>query len=379
MFYKIIEYLSLNESINPYIELSSIIKSQNDEDTNIKNILSDFDKIREIYRNELSIFKIWYTIRIEQILYESNKIININKNIIELSVNFYLAVLIQVEINITNYKYSLEYIQNIYNQIVSQNGKKYYNFILSEIIIILLNNYKQIDTTNEYENEYNVDMNTIDELHEKVDSIIENNDILETDDISDKTIEEIYSMIIIDLIKNKLENFDDCINIIKEIELDKIDITQKMYEEICDFLKNKNDYYIKEEADFNEIKKINFYYVLLKYIFKKEYFVYKLDIFLRTREFIIKKIKSGNIINLYIESNDKGNKGKYIIERLLDSEYYMQLIKINNEELNRKENEISSESETLTGESRNRTSENNQADLSNSYNNRNSYNSNYSI
>ena len=92
MFYKIIEYLSLNESINPYMELSSIIKSQNDEDINIKNILSDFDKIREIYRNELSIFKIWYIIRIEQILYEDNKIIDINKNIIELSVNFYLAV-----------------------------------------------------------------------------------------------------------------------------------------------------------------------------------------------------------------------------------------------------------------------------------------------
>ena len=135
MFYKIIEYLSLNESINPYIELSSIIKSQNDEDTNIKNILSDFDKIREIYRNELSIFKIWYTIRIEQILYESNKIININKNIIELSVNFYLAVLIQVEINITNYKYSLEYIQNIYNQIESQNRKKYYNLFSPKLFL----------------------------------------------------------------------------------------------------------------------------------------------------------------------------------------------------------------------------------------------------
>ena len=195
MFYKLFEYLSLNENINSQIDLFSFIESQNDEYIKIKNVLTDFDRVREIYRNEFSIFKIWKAIQIGKILYENNKIIDINEYIDDLSINFYLALLIQEDINIINYKYSLEYIQNIFNQLESKKEKKYYNFIVSEIIHILINNYEQIDTTNEYENNNNVEMIIIADLQKKVNANIENNIIFKIDDIIDKNIEEIYSMI----------------------------------------------------------------------------------------------------------------------------------------------------------------------------------------
>jgi hypothetical protein len=51
----------------------------------IKKLFINFDRLREIYnKNELIIFKIWNVVDIYEILYDTEEIINIDKNITDL-------------------------------------------------------------------------------------------------------------------------------------------------------------------------------------------------------------------------------------------------------------------------------------------------------
>ena len=350
MFYKLIEYLSSDNLINKQIELSSLLKSEGND--NKEELLCDFDKIREKYRNDLTIFKIWYCIGISQILYNEEKIINIDKNIIDLSVNFYLVLLIQNDINVVDFTINSEYIQNLYNQIELNNEHKYYNFVLSEIILVLIDLSINDDNFNDDYEKANIE-----DINDKVNSNLEKNNVFKHQNIQDKNIEEIYIMIITDLILIKIENFNYIIDIINQIELEKIDITENMFNQICGIFEEKtdiNNYLITEEKDFANIKKVNFYYIFLKYIFKKNIFIYNFDLFLQTRKFIIDKVKSGFSINSFIKENNKDllKRGEYIIETLLDSGYYIQKLK-NNNKINIKDIVVISESESQSIESPN--------------------------
>ena len=124
-------------------------------------------------------------------------------------------------------------------------------------------------------------------------------------------------MIITDLILIKIENFDVIIEIIKQIELEKIDITEDIFNQICKKFDDIdiNDYLIIEEKDFENIKKINFYYIFLKYIFKKNIFIYNFELFIQTRKFVIDKVNSGYSIKSFIKdiNEDIFRKGEYII------------------------------------------------------------------
>ena len=326
MFYNLIEYLSLDNLINKPIELSSLMKSKNNEEK--EELLCDFEKIREKYRKDLTIFKIWYSIEISKILYNVDKIINIDKNIIDISVNFYLVLLIQNDINVVDFTINSEYIQNLYYQIELYNDHKYYNFVLSEIILALSDVFINDDNFND-----DYEKTSIEDIKDKVNSNLENNNILQNKDIQDKSIEEIYTMIITDLILIKIENFDVIIEIIKQIELEKIDITEDIFNQICKKFDDIdiNDYLIIEEKDFENIKKINFYYIFLKYIFKKNIFIYNFELFIQTRKFVIDKVNSGYSIKSFIKdiNEDIFRKGEYIIKTLLDSEYYILKLKNN--------------------------------------------------
>ena len=327
MFYNLIEYLSLDNLMNKPIELSSLMKNKNNEEK--EELLCDFEKIREKYRKDLTIFKIWYSIEISKILYKVDKIINIDKNIIDISVNFYLVLLIQNDINVVDFTINSEYIQNLYYQIELYNDHKYYNFVLSEIILVLSDIFINDDNFND-----DYEKTSIEDIKDKVNSNLENNNILHNKDIQDKSIEEIYTMIITDLILIKIENFDVIIEIIKQIELEKIDITEDIFNQICKKFDDIdiNDYLIIEEKDFENIKKINFYYIFLKYIFKKNIFIYNFELFVQTRKFVIDKVNSGYSIKSFIKdiNEDIFRKGEYIIKTLLDSEYYILKLKNNN-------------------------------------------------
>ena len=111
MLYKLIEYLSLANSICKNIPMKFFC---GEKPNDIKKLFINFDRLREIYnKNELIIFKIWNVVDIYEILYDTEEIINIDKNITDLSSNFYLTLLIQKANNVINYQYNLEYLQNL--------------------------------------------------------------------------------------------------------------------------------------------------------------------------------------------------------------------------------------------------------------------------
>lgn len=97
--------------------------------------------------------------------------------------------------------------------------------------------------------------------------------------IIETNIDKFFINIIINSFKN--ENFEEekINDTLKELELDKIDFTREMYQEFIGFINNdkyiKNNY-IEKIEDLININKINFYYIILKYIFKNQIFIYNI-------------------------------------------------------------------------------------------------------
>ena len=93
-------------------------------------------------------------------------------------------------------------------------------------------------------------------------------------------------------------------NIIIQLDLESIDITKIIFDGIHDILENKENifkYIILDNDDLFDNSKINFYYILLKYILKKSIFIYQIDFLMKTRGIIIKLIKSNinEILSLF--------------------------------------------------------------------------------
>ena len=323
----------------------------------IKKLFINFDKLREIYnKNELIIFKIWNVFDIYDILYDTEEIINKDKNITDLSSNFYLTLLIQKANNVINYQYNLEYLQNILHQINSNINLNFLNLILSKILYHLIDNYRENSNLNNSDLEVQQELS---EMEEKVITFIEKNNIFInlTEEIMAINIGELYSKIIYELvINNTIDNFEKVYNIVKEIEIEKIDFTESMFIIFVDLFytekKIVDKYSILEEKDFRDINKINFYFIFLKYIFKRSIFIYNFKLFLETRKFIINKIRLGYNLNSFIllQDNNLIEREKYIIKSLLDSDYYFEKLN-NNNKFNKKESVISNESEIFSHDS----------------------------
>lgn len=326
MFYNLIEFISLNSTIFDHYQ---ILPKLNQKLDYIMDTLCSYNKFVEINENRILIFKVWYIFDIFEILYSKDIIIEINQNISDFTCNLYFALLIERRSNFIDYKYNLEYIKCIFLQIQTKENLKYYTLILSKIILIILDYYE-----NNWE--LTEDMDYYETIKNKARNNVENNGVFGNDDILDKSIEELYSMVIINLTKKEiLQNYNILINIINEIDLEKFDITKKIFDEIKKFFDKKEnieEYIILEKEDFGNIQKVNFYYIFLKYVFKNNYFIYNFDFFYKTRKYIINKAKSGYTINSFIcsvKNKDILERAKYIIEILLDTDYYINKLKNN--------------------------------------------------
>jgi len=148
-------------------------ESYEQEQKSISNLISKYDDIKKLMElNEPEIIKFFYFIKekIHDILYDEKKNINIkpeekNKNI---SYNYYLNLLINDNIEIVNYLYSIDYINEI-NNIKIEKEDKFKSIMISKIIIELINNYKYLSV---YDNNDNEKMKNI--IKEK-EEIINNN------------------------------------------------------------------------------------------------------------------------------------------------------------------------------------------------------------
>jgi len=293
----------------------------------------EIEKILKIDKSEIIYYLYFSRNKIHHILYDEEKEIQINydeKN--SISYYFYLGLLIMARIDIVNYKYNFEYIRKVFSKVKSINeSHKYKIVIMSKLLDVLIDNFKGFfvdKDEGEEGNEKNEDkeLKEIEEENNKIfnDNIAILEEInLNLEEINSKTIDVIYILIIIALIKlKKFENYDYTYNIIKELDLENIAITKLMFDELLKTLNENADYIkdykiTKKEDLFNE-KKINFFYILLKYILKSPLYIYQIPLLFELKKFIVKIINSIQISVKEI----KNDKLKYLLWTLMDSEYY---------------------------------------------------------
>ena len=150
------------------------------------------------------------------------------------------------------------------------------------------------------------------------------------DEIYEINLEEIYEEIISYLIKNKkLEDYDYSYNIIHQLEINFIDITEKMFDELSIILNSNEafitDYSISNSEDLLEPNKINFYFTLFKYILKDSKKIYNFPWLLNLKKIIINNIKNSVNFNFDKIDDDVKERFEFNIKFILDSNYYYKL------------------------------------------------------
>lgn len=298
--------------------------------SNYKDIKDLQDFFEKSENNNFTEFCYNNLITTYDILYQEEESINIitkEKNY-QLSFYFYLILLIEYDKskNIVHYEYTFDLI----NQNNDENKKeqnKFKKLIFSKIILELINNFRGINQT---END-----DIINNLNNIEKDITNNLPLLskeigldkKIENIKEKSIELIYIEIIeILIINNKIEDFQYTYDIINQLDLEHIEITNKMLNKISEILNSNyiNKYKITKIEELFNIRNINFYYILLKYILKKPIFIYQIPLLLNTRIIIITAIKQQSIKLFSSELNDNDIKERmeYILEQIMDSDYY---------------------------------------------------------
>ena len=228
---------------------------------------------------------------------------------------------------IINYEYSMELIKEIDNKNKSIKNNIIARIIMSKICIDLIEKFEE---TSNYNDDYEDELVILKEDNEGF--ISDNLKALEEfglninkEEFMNKILDKFYSDLIKSLIENKkFDSYEIVLNLMKDIDVENIPITKTMYEELSDIL-NKEEiikgYKINTKEDFYIESKINFYFILLKYIFKNQLYIYNINLFLDTRKLIIKLLRANEVINKgkNIPFNDKIT---YVIKKLADSDYY---------------------------------------------------------
>ena len=269
-------------------------------------------------------------IKIHEILYESENIIKIQSNAAERNLTnlFYLDLLIKSNRNLTNYIYDIEYIENV-NNFRKNSDNNLTNFILSMIIIELINNYRNADDY--YDNKYE---EKIEQIYKENEAIRNNYSLNEFNlnlikEKQSNDIEEIYSQIIISLItKEKFKDYELINKTFNQLDFQGINITKNIFEHLL-IIFNSNETFIKNYniSNINDLydeQKINFYFLLFKYIFKNSTYIYHIPFLFKIRKSILRIIKKEGGKFSTIQKDKKTIKQmEYILKYFCDSKYYL--------------------------------------------------------
>ena len=271
------------------------ICNENDPMSHLINSLEDIKEIYENYPNESK--QLFYFMKndIHEIFYDNDYVFHFESNDlqrvlpensekIKISELFYLSLLLSDQPEIINYSINIDYILKINNKLFNtpiDNGVQ--NIIISKIIIYLINycleqNEEDSEIIQKLESMKQEHIDLIQTIMEKIKIFRRLNYTI--DDVLNKNIDNIYLDIIILLIKtNKFSDFDYVYEIIENLDLKSIALTKVLYEGISQALNENNDYLkdyeIKNIKDLVE-DKINFYYTLIKFIFKNVAYIYNI-------------------------------------------------------------------------------------------------------
>ena len=307
------------------------------------NFFQDYNLLMEtlhqINDQDYNIFKFIYHFRnnIHALLYECDQTIKIDEFKLKFDFEelFYLDLLINENEEIINYSYDFDLLINFYNFIILKNeASNYfiYKIAIMRAFLTLIKNFSDSDNYNEDINEEKIDKikNEVEtEFNKYIDKFKKVFNINE--DIREMKLDNLYSIILISLIKsNKFNDYNYLYNIFHEMELEKIDIGNIIFKDLQETLKENNDYMkkfiIKTEEDLYDEKKINFYYLLFKFILKNEFFIYQTSLLLETKKIIIELIKFKKIKNSKIKhlNNETIERFKYVLEIFAGSKYYFE-------------------------------------------------------
>ena len=264
---------------------------------------------------------------INKLLYDKEKAIFVNSNNSEkyLPKLFYILLLINDKHHYNNYVYNFKYIILI-NNIITKTQKSLEKFLLCIMLKKLINNYKCLEDFYDMNDE-----NELNNIYEKNNTFINyfniKNELNLHFDNNQSNIEEIYLQIIISLIKNeKLSDYEYASNIFDQLDLNTINLTNYIYDKLIHIFeeniikKNK----IKNINNLFDKKIINFYYILLKYIYKIPLYIYNIPFLLDTRKAILNIIKFDiNKFSIFnISDINIKHRMEYILRFFCDSDYY---------------------------------------------------------
>ena len=280
-----------------------------------------FDEIKKKLESETNIIKFIYLYRdwFHKILYDREEIakIELGEQKKNLYYNFYLNLLIKENPEIINYTYSLDFIKAI-NKERKKTLQKHKLIMFSKIIVDLIDNYRETDEYNE--NEERVEL---EEIKKENIQIIKNNieafkeiDLnLNKDDILKKKIDEIYFDVINALISSKkIEDFEYSSNLLEQLDLQNINLTKTIFDGLMNGQNYIKDYEINNAEDLNDERKINFYYLFLKFIFKNSIYIYNFPFLLKTKKLFLELLKQDKTKQL-----KENKKIEFIVSKILDS------------------------------------------------------------
>ena len=312
----------------------------------IHQLVSNYEEILKVSENEnkkMMKFLYFNKKKIHDILYDQEELYNISSTSNEkvfFSELFYLSLLVLDTPETINYTYKLNYIKNINSQFNRDKESKSIKKILyAKIILSLIFNFKGED---EYdEEEFGEEIEKMENeskniINNNLDVFNEMNINIDEKEIYHNKIDWLYVEIIGALIKhNKFNDYKYIIDIIEQLGLEHINITNYIFEGLKRIL-DSNENYVKiyslnNISDLLNENKINFYYLLIKYILKNSYFIYNIDFLLTNIKKFIKYIKKiSEERNSLITTNDilhNDNNNKKIIEilELLSIKYYFNI------------------------------------------------------
>ena len=295
--------LSLSKKYTRFSEIKKNLQSYSDEN----------EYLQFLYDNK-KLIEIW--------LYKFNEIIKISfdKNNKGIKKYFFLHLLIFKE-QLINYSFDKNLIIEL-NNINKNENPNFIKIIRSKMIINFIKDF------NDDDEELKEILNDNKEFINNNIKIFKSFQLtFDTEEIIEKRIDLLYIEIINNLLRtNKFNDLNSTKIILEELDIININITKSMFAELNTILNRDNDfikrYEILDIKDLFDEEKINFFYLLLKYVLKNKKYIYINSFLLKTRTFIIKLIKnnfSERLCNIDFILNKKIS---FVVEFLLDNEYY---------------------------------------------------------
>ena len=302
------------------------------------NLIENFENIKIIMaQNDMNIMEYLYLNRkkINNILLEEDRYLFIDSNIIKnFSDYYYLYMLIKENSDLIFYQYNFALIRNCYDLLIFSKGTLK-TIILAKITMVLTNNYYyDPPLSNENENQKIIEKDC-DYIFNKCKEIIKNEKdelkkYIGNEELYDFEIDELYSSILVSLIKNnKLNDSYETKALLNEIEIKNIRLNKTIFDGLKKVLTEDylSKYKISTYDDLFKEDKIIFYYILFVFILKSSDYVFHIPFLLETRRQII-KIINDNIgyfaSDLKTENNKENiNILKQVLEYFIDLKYYM--------------------------------------------------------